>query len=170
MKARTEWLSAVLVLIVSAATACATNRDSVPSGNPEPSLVVSIEVDGGLEAQTTEPNTDPRTVAVAFADVWGRSDLSDDAWAAAIRPLCSPRYGTLLLAYPRSAGAPASRTTDAIEIRREPGLRVYSVGTEVGTMLITVVAVDSSWKVDSAQPPPSGDEASTEPPQPKPAP
>jgi hypothetical protein len=151
MNARTVAQSSALILILVAATACATDPDLVPAEEPQPTRAASIGVVDQSGMQTTEPSTEALPVAAAFADAWVRTDLSDEAWGRTIYPLCTPSYGALLLGHRPAAAKQAARTTDPVEVRREPGQRVYDVGTDVGTLTITVVAMDVSWRVNGSR-------------------
>lgn len=116
-------------------------------------------------APTTQPSTRgvtsngspsttaaPTPVAVEFTRAWTRTTVDQAAWLAALKPFVTSDYFSVLSTVD-PARVPASRVVDAGRELSSSGERAtVQVGTDGGTMAVTLVLRDRVWLVSDIEP------------------
>lgn len=91
-------------------------------------------------------------VAVEFTRGWTRTTVDQAAWLAALKPFVTGDYFSVLSTV-EPARVPASRVVDAGRQLSASGERaIVQVGTDGGTMSVTLVLQDRVWLVSDIEP------------------
>lgn len=158
-------LIVMLILVVVGFRGTVGSRKPTPAAPAlEPSRTISVEPSGfdGVVEEPTGEAVDERsagpsapalseaaTVASQFAEAWVRHEaVTGDQWRAGISPLMTASLATLL-AETDPANVPAEAVTGKpTMVERDPLLAEATVPLNRGVLLLTLVVIDRSWKVD----------------------
>ncbi|MFF5085342.1 hypothetical protein ACFY36_50585 [Actinoplanes sp. NPDC000266] len=163
MKTR-HWAAPLAVLLLTAAAACTSTPPS-PSGTPASSSVTATagpvdkavrnhheDEDSVGTATSAPPPNAGMLAALTYVRRWARPAMNHADWYAALRPLVTPGYASLL-ADTDPAQVPARSTTGPpTPVSSTTAVLVTDVPTDAGAVRVTVVNTAGRWLIATAEP------------------
>jgi hypothetical protein len=156
MKALQVLLAFGLVLPV-AGCASAPARTSLPAASPLPAVpqqTGDIDEDGAVAAPSSTPAPAAVIAAEQYVRAWARPALDQRTWYAALRPLTTPGYASLL-ADTDPSNVPAHTVIGpARVVSSTTAIVVADVPTDAGPVRVTAAYREGRWLIATCSPAP----------------